>query len=123
MASRSSIWLRCRLAPSGCWEWMGASAPYREAWSRVHGPIPEGLVIAHRCDNRKCIKPQHLFLTTAMGNCWDSCHKGRHYHKHAVPGYKGRLAVRRAIEEISREAETRAMWLRVIFASLLLRAA
>lgn len=34
-------------------------------------------IIAHKCDNRKCINPEHLFVTTALGNVQDRDAKQR----------------------------------------------
>lgn len=73
----------------GCWEWVGAvgSAGYgrvhfdgrlqqaqRVAWELTNGPIPGGLWALHKCDNPKCIRPDHLFLGTCQDN-WDDCRR------------------------------------------------
>jgi hypothetical protein len=50
---------------------------HRLAWSLVHGPIPKGHYICHRCDTPSCINPSHLFLGTPMDNTMDAIAKGR----------------------------------------------
>ena len=40
--------------------------------------VPDELGVCHKCDNRKCINPDHLFLGTAMDNAHDRDRKGRH---------------------------------------------
>jgi HNH endonuclease len=77
----------------GCWEWAGtlhrtgyarfyfrrkAAAGHRVAWELECGPIPDGLLVCHRCDNKRCVRLDHLFLGTARDNVLDMVAKGRH---------------------------------------------
>ncbi len=50
---------------------------HRLAWSEVHGGIPSGMVICHRCDVRACINPAHLFLGRQSDNMRDLREKER----------------------------------------------
>jgi hypothetical protein len=74
-----------------CTEWNGArsSAGYgqkwwdgkvryvhRLVWELLHGPIPPGMQVLHRCDNPPCYRPDHLFLGTQHDNLVDAGRKG-----------------------------------------------
>ena len=48
------------------------------AWEQVHGPVPDGMQVCHRCDNPPCCEESHLFLSDAVGNQADKVAKGRH---------------------------------------------
>lgn len=50
---------------------------HRVAWELANGPIPEGRLVLHRCDNRKCCNPDHLFLGDDQANVDDMMQKGR----------------------------------------------
>lgn len=82
---------------SGCWNWTayvgthgygvigtmlkGENRTYhthRVSWEWHNGPIPAGVSVLHRCDNRKCVNPSHLFLGTHRDNMQDMTAKGRH---------------------------------------------
>lgn len=44
---------------------------HRLAWTLKQGPIPEGMILCHRCDERSCINPDHLFPGTRGDNLAD----------------------------------------------------
>jgi hypothetical protein len=76
-----------------CWVWTGATqtggygfigvgsgrcdVTHRVSWVLEHGAIPDGQWVLHRCDNRQCVRPSHLFLGTSQDNVDDMMAKGR----------------------------------------------
>lgn len=88
-----AFWTKVEPVASGCWEWRGsqyanngygqirykyqAVLVHRFSWSMLRGEIPEGLCVLHRCDNRPCVNPEHLFLGTYLDNARDMSQKGR----------------------------------------------
>lgn len=77
-----------------CWEWQGrikhdgygtvtvlgtAFFAHRLAYELFVGPIPPNLLICHHCDNRRCVRPDHLFVGTQQDNSRDMVKKGRHH--------------------------------------------
>ena len=91
---REKLLTRREIDPeTGCWLWTGArdkygygSIPvgparsekaYRAAYREFVAPIPEGAHVLHRCDNPRCINPEHLFLGDQRSNMADMVKKGR----------------------------------------------
>lgn len=49
---------------------------HRVSYEYFKGRIPKGKIICHKCDNPKCINPDHLFVGTRTDNYWDARKKG-----------------------------------------------
>lgn len=48
---------------------------HRWVWEMANGPIPKGLVVRHKCDNRLCFRLTHLELGTVAENNADTAHR------------------------------------------------
>lgn len=57
---------------------------HRVSYEIHKGLIPKGINVLHKCDNRRCINPEHLFLGTAKDNTQDMYNKGREAIKKGV---------------------------------------
>src|SRR5678815_3205705 len=69
----------------------GRKLAHRAAWERVHGPIPEGMHVLHKCDNPPCVNVRHLFLGTHADNMRDREQKGRANHPYGERSGKAKL--------------------------------
>lgn len=50
---------------------------HRIAFTIENGPIPEGQLVLHKCDNPPCVNPEHLFLGLVQDNSDDMVNKNR----------------------------------------------
>lgn len=50
---------------------------HRIMWLIAQNEIPDGICVAHHCDNSSCVNPKHLFLATVADNNHDMIQKGR----------------------------------------------
>lgn len=85
----------------GCWEWAGSRNPvsgygqlsywkdgrrklltaHRASFLAFVGPIPDRGQVLHKCDNRPCFNPAHLFIGDQLANMRDMIGKGRQRHR------------------------------------------
>lgn len=84
---------------TGCWNWEGAmlgstgygeftnkalpqktTTAHRASWILHKGPVPDGLMVCHTCDNRRCVNPEHLYVGTGVDNMRDRSIRGRVTH-------------------------------------------
>ena len=88
-----------KISENGCWNWTSSKdlagygmikhkngkqiKAHRFSWMLYKGEIPDNLFVLHRCDNRLCVNPEHLFLGTHQDNMDDMVAKGR------LPAHRG----------------------------------
>lgn len=75
-----------------CWNWIGYKNPkgygsikidgkkiraHRLSYIIHFGKIPDGKIVMHACDNRRCVRPDHILAGTVQENNIDMMRKGR----------------------------------------------
>jgi len=89
---KCTIHYRSVKSDSGCLEWQGSCATngygeiridgkskraHRVAWESEGKKIPEGMILLHSCDNRRCVNVDHLRIGSHKENTQDMIAKGR----------------------------------------------
>lgn len=89
-----------------CWNWHASKQEFgygqfhfeqkilkahRFSWEYFRGAIPVGLYVLHKCDNPRCINPNHLFLGTPFDNMQDKIRKGRAIYEQGEKSHNARL--------------------------------
>lgn len=83
-----------KVIKENCWIWTGSigktgygklfvngkfKSAHRYCWELNNGDIPLNLCVLHKCDNRNCVNPEHLFLGTHQDNMDDMIKKKRNF--------------------------------------------
>jgi predicted XRE-type DNA-binding protein len=88
-----------QIQENGCWLWTGGTrlnskgvayprhhnddqksiGAHRFAYELVHGAIPKGMYVCHKCDTPICVNPNHLFVGTHHDNMRDMVQKKRSF--------------------------------------------
>lgn len=83
------FWAKVDKSTGGCWTWTastnkdgygvikrtdtlertGSTLAHRISWEITHGPIPDGLLVLHRCDNRRALTPNTFSLGPVPTTC------------------------------------------------------
>jgi hypothetical protein len=113
------FWSKVSRVENGCWDWqwsvftqtgygqfaLDSKTPvnaHRMSWELTSGSIPLGLLVLHKCDNRKCVNPEHLFLGTDADNMQDKVRKGR--------SSRHWLGKKRPEESVKKQSESIKVW-------------
>lgn len=108
-----SLWGRVDIrGQDECWPWVGCQrqsfgygairydgrqqSAHRVAYILTYGPVPEGLVVCHSCDNPACCNPRHLRADTQSANIREASARNRmrRYENH----HNGKLTREQKVE-------------------------
>lgn len=107
------FWQFVEKSKTGCWYWLGSTnahgygqikengttqRAHRLSWQIHFGSIPEGMLVCHSCDVRRCVAPAHLFLGSVQDNMSDMTNKGRRSAQRGEEAHKAKLTQEQANE-------------------------
>ena len=92
------FWDKVVVHEGKCWEWTACIVSgygrikrkgkdvqaHRVSWEIHNGKIPKTKWVLHKCDNRQCCNPKHLFIGTHQDNMDDMDRKGRRHSQVGV---------------------------------------
>lgn len=82
-----------KFMPTGCWEWQGHKnkngygtihyasknqLAHRVSFIVFNLKIPKGALVLHKCDNKPCINPKHLYHGDKKDNMRDALERGQY---------------------------------------------
>lgn len=87
---KARFWIKVKQT-NRCWIWNGSTnkhgygvfnhkyetLSHRISYQIIYGEILNSLHVLHKCDNPKCVNPDHLFTVTHHDNMNDKMKKGR----------------------------------------------
>jgi hypothetical protein len=127
------FWAKVDRSPVGqCWPWIakarhrfgygvfqigrrhGTANAHCLAWALTQGPIPDGALILHRCDNPPCCNPHHLYVGDHQKNIDDMWARGRKKYRKHSPETRQKIKEARAknppkVTEEGRQARVKAL--------------
>lgn len=111
---RARFWSHVKQGKGYCWEWQhvknhdgygvfscagigikrsNGHQAHRLSWAIMRGLPPPGKMVLHKCHNRACVNPDHLYIGTQADNMADMAKAGRSFHKNKTTCKRGHAFV------------------------------